>query len=156
MWQPGREGINFPLMPWYEALDQPAAAQMQHGRWLLESRPLEGRIPADDVIVTDAIETAVPGRGRYTLMATRAADGAWAMVYTPSCRPFSVDLAVLSGTAVSAWWFNPRNGQADSFGTFPASGTRRFVPPTPGEMLDWVLVLDDASRGFSPPGSRTE
>jgi hypothetical protein len=29
-----------------------------------------------------------------------------------------------------------------------------FTPPTPGEALDWVLVLDDAAKGFPPPGSR--
>ena len=32
MWVPGREPINDPLMPWTEAIDQPGAAQMQHGR----------------------------------------------------------------------------------------------------------------------------
>jgi Protein of unknown function (DUF4038) len=29
MWQPGRQPINNPLMPWHEAIDQPGAAQMQ-------------------------------------------------------------------------------------------------------------------------------
>jgi hypothetical protein len=153
MWQPGRDPINFPLMPWYDALDQPGANQMQYGRWLLESRPLENRIPDDSVIVTDAVETAVPGAGRYRLKATRDAGGAWAMVYTPAGRPFSVDLEKLTGTEVRAWWFNPRDGSAEEMGVFPREGLRRFVPPAPGEMLDWVLVLDDAAKAFPPPGS---
>ena len=156
MWQPGRDPINFPLMPWYEALDQPGSGQMQYGRWLLESRPSESRIPDDSVIVTDAIESAVPGAGRYRLKATRDAEGAWAMVYTPSGRPFAVDLGKLSGDEVEAWWFNPRDGSAEAIGTFPSEGQRQFVPPAPGEMLDWVLVLDDASKGYPPPGTRRD
>ena len=55
------------------------------------------RIPDDSVIVTDEIATAVPGAGRYRLKATRDSGGAWAMVYTPSGRAFSVDLEKLSG-----------------------------------------------------------
>ena len=51
MWAPGRSPINNPLMPWYDAIDQPGAAQMQHARALLESRPFLTRIPDDDVIV---------------------------------------------------------------------------------------------------------
>ena len=154
MWQPGRDPINFPLMPWYEALDQPGAGQMQYGRWLLESRPLGKRIPDDSVIVTDAIATAVPGAGRYRLKATRDSGGAWAMVYTPSGRPFAVDLDKLSGDEVKAWWFDPRDGSAEAIGSFPCEGQREFAPPAPGEMLDWVLVLDDASRAYPPPGTR--
>ena len=34
----------------------------------------------------------------------------------------------------------------------PNTGTRRFVPPDPGEQLDWVLVLDDAAKNYPPPG----
>ena len=154
MWQPGRDPVNYPLMPWYEALDQPGSGQMQHGRWLLESRPSDNRIPDDSVIVPDEIATAVPGAGRYRLKATRDAGGAWAMVYTPSGRPFTVDLEKLRGDAVRAWWFDPRDGSAAEIGSFPREGHRRFVPPTVGEMTDWVLVLDDASRGFAAPGRR--
>jgi len=156
MWQPGRDPVNFPLMPWYEALGQPGSSQMQYGRWLLESRPAGSRIPDDSVIVNDAVETAVPGAGRYRLKATRDSGGAWAMVYTPSGRSFSVDLEKLSGDEVRAWWFNPRDGSAEVLGTFPRAGQREFVPPAPGEMLDWVLVLDDASKGFPPPGARED
>jgi len=34
------------------------------------------------------------------------------------------------------------------------TGERKFTPPTPGQELDWVLVLDDAAKGFPPPGAR--
>ena len=51
-----------------------------------------------------------------------------------------------------AWWFNPRDGSAALMGEMPGREDERFVPPTPGEALDWVLVLDDASADFPPPG----
>jgi len=54
---------------------------------------------------------------------------------------------------VKAWWFNPRDGGATPIGEFPNSGEREFAPPGAGEFLDWVLVLDDASKGYPPPGS---
>lgn len=78
------------------------------------------------------------------------------MVYTPSGRSFSVDLEKLSGDEVKAWWYNPRDGKAEVIGTFAGTGQREFVPPSAGEMLDWVLVLDDASQGYPPPGTRRE
>ena len=55
---------------------------------------------------------------------------------------------------VSAWWFNPRTGTATAIGTFTNEGERAFTPPDRGEMLDWVLVLDDESKKYPPPGTR--
>jgi hypothetical protein len=154
MYAPGRSPISRPLMPWSEALEQPGARQMRHGRALLESRPFLTRVPDPDVIVAGAVPTAMPGAGRYRFVATRAADGAYAMVYAPVGRPFAVRLDRVSGEKIRAWWFNPRDGSAMPIGEFPAVGERLFSPPDAGEMLDWVLVLDDASRGFPPPGAR--
>jgi hypothetical protein len=31
-------------------------------------------------------------------------------------------------------------------------GDREFTPPANGEMIDWVLVLDDAAKNYPPPG----
>lgn len=154
MWAPGRTGINNPLMPWYDAINQPGAAQMQHARALLESRPFLTRVPDDDVIVTDPIPTSVPGTGRYHFAATRDQSGSYAMVYAPVGRPFSVRMAKLTGPTVTAWWFNPRTGSATMIGSFANTGERTFTPPDAGEMIDWVLVLDDASKGYGPPGAR--
>ena len=38
-------------------------------------------------------------------------------------------------------------------GNFANSGEREFPPPNPGEHLDWILVLDDAAKGYPPPGA---
>lgn len=148
----GRKPVNSPLMPWYEAVDEPGAAQVCLGRCLLESRPLANRVPDDDLLVTAEVPTLVPGAGTRRFVATRDRAGAYAMVYVPVGRPFKVLMDKLSGAEVKAWWFNPRSGEAAPAGRFPNSGAREFLPPTPGELLDWVLVLDDASKGFLPPG----
>ncbi len=152
MWQPDRNPINNPLMPWREAIEQPGAAQMKYGRRLIESRPFLTRIPDDELIVVDRVPTSVPGSGRYRFVATRDLDGTYAMVYAPVGRPFRVRMEKLRGTRLTAWWFDPRTGTATRIGEFSNQGEREFIPPAPGEMLDWVLVLDDAERGYPPPG----
>ena len=153
MWAPPREPVNAPLMPWFEAIDQPGAADMQHGRALMESRPFLTRIPDPEIIAASPVATSVPGTGRYHFASTRDASGSYAMVYAPVGRPFSVRMSAITGPSVKAWWFNPRTGEAVSVGTFPNTGDRTFMPPDAGEMIDWVLVLDDASKGYPPPGA---
>ncbi|HAB19575.1 MAG TPA: glycoside hydrolase family 140 protein [Verrucomicrobiota bacterium] len=154
MWAPGRAPINDPLMPWSEAIQQPGAGEMQYARWLLESRPFLTRVPDPDIVVTDRVATSVPGAGRYYFAGTRDTDGTYAMVYAPVGRKFKVRMDKISGPKVKAWWFNPRTGEATAVGEFPNSGEREFNPPNPGEMLDWVLVLDDAGKNYAPPGTR--
>ena len=151
-WKPGVVPINDPLMPWTEAVDQPGANQMIHGKRLIESRPFLSRVPDDSLIVTDRVATSVPGAGRYRFVATRDTDGSYAMIYAPIGRKFKVRMDKISGQSIKAWWFNPRDGKATSIGDFTDKSDREFTPPNPGEQLDWVLVLDDASKNYPPPG----
>ena len=64
--------------------------------------------------------------------------------------------AIVRGTLYErdyeATWFNPRTGEATVIGEFPNAGERAFTPPDKGELLDWVLVLDDAAQKSPPPG----
>ncbi|MCW5554936.1 MAG: glycoside hydrolase family 140 protein [Verrucomicrobiae bacterium] len=152
MWSPGRSPINHPLMPWREAIEQPGAIQMQHGKNLVLSRPFLTRVPADSIIVTDRVPTSVPGAGRYRFVATRDVSGSYAMVYAPVGRTFKVRMDKITGAKVKAWWFNPRTGSAEVIGEFANTGERAFTPPEPGEQLDWVLVLDDAAKKYPAPG----
>jgi hypothetical protein len=157
VWQmsdPSRPPVNNPLMSWREAIDQPGAAQMQHARALMESRPFLTRVPDQTIIVTGPVPTSVPGAGRYEFTATRDASGSYAMVYAPAGRRFTVRMSAVTGSRVKAWWFNPRTGKASSIGTFANAGERSFTPPDNGEALDWVLVLDDEAKHFGPPGTR--
>lgn len=78
----------------------------------------------------------------------------YAMVYAPVGRAFKVRMDKVSGPVVKGWWFNPRTGEATAIGEFPNTGEREFTPPDKGEMLDWVLVLDDAAKQYPAPGTK--
>ncbi len=154
-WTPERKPVNNPLLDWHQAIKQPGALQMKHGRALIESRPFLTRVPDQEIIVPDRVETAVPGAGRYEFVATRDGDRTYAFVYVPAGRPFTVHMDAVHGTKLKAWWFNPRDGKATSIGTFAALGEKTFVSPEPGEATDWILVLDDAGANYAPPGSKS-
>jgi hypothetical protein len=156
MWAPGRVPVNNPLMPWYDAIEQPGGSEMQYARQLLESRPFLTRVPDDDVIVAGSVPAGMPGSGRYHFAATRDERGSYAMVYAPVGRPFAVRMNKITGPDVIGWWYDPRNGHTSRIGTVSNRGERTFTPPEPGEMIDWVLVLDDASKKFGLPGARPQ
>lgn len=151
IWQfysPKHPPISSARTPWTEAMDLPGAWQMLNVRRLLLSRPFLTRIPDQQLVAGN-----VPD-GPDHVQASRADDGAYAFLYLPTGRPVEVDLSRLSGERVRAWWFDPRTGEAREAGEFARQGTRTFTPPGPqGRGNDWVLVLDDASRAFGPPGS---
>jgi hypothetical protein len=155
MYDPAKKNhkaVNSPLMPWQQALDQPGAAQMIHARRLLESRPFLTRIPDDSILVTAEVPTSIPGAGSRRFVATRNAEGSYAMIYAPVGRTFAVHMDVIKGTRARAWWYNPRTGTATEIGEVNANGTREFTPPDVGEQIDWVLVLDDAAKHYPAPG----
>ena len=154
MYAPDKNPVNRPLMPWYEAIDQPGAGQMMYGRLLMESRPFISRIPDNSIIVNDKIISSVPGNGLYRYVATRDEAGTYAMIYVPVGRKFSVRMDAIKGKDVVAWWFNPRNGEAKEIGKYPNTGPQTFDTPAPGENLDWILVLDDASKKYPAPGTK--
>ncbi|MBS1855683.1 MAG: glycoside hydrolase family 140 protein [Acidobacteria bacterium] len=143
MYAPGRQPVNGPLFYWYEAIHRPGAAEMQYVRALLESRPYLSRVP-DQGLIVDALT------GADHIVATRG-EG-YAMVYSPQGRKFTVRLGMISGSQVRAWWYNPRDGAAKEAGAWENRGAREFVCPSEGFGSDWVLVLDDAARGFGAPG----
>ena len=100
------------------------------------------------------VPTSVPGAGRYRFVATRDIEGTCAMVYAPVGRSFRVRMDTITGARVRGWWYNPRNGRATEIGMFDNRGEQDFSPPDPGEMADWVLVMDDAAKDYPAPGTR--
>ena len=108
MWQPDKGPVNDPLMPWYEAIDQPGAGQMQFGRRLMESRPVLGRVPDDSLIVHDRVATSVPGAGRYRFVGTRDRGGA------------VCDDLRAAGPAVRGGYDQDRRGEGDCLVVQPA------------------------------------
>jgi hypothetical protein len=112
--------------------------------------------PGGEAPNVPVVPTSIPGAGRYRFVATRDIEGTYAMVYAPVGRSFRVRMSAISGPKVAAWWYNPRNGQATAIGTFDNTGEGEFTPPDKGEMIDWVLVLDDAAREYPAPGTRKQ
>ncbi len=128
---------------------------MRHVRALFESRPFLSRIPDQALIAPDsggaaagAVDPALDHAG-----ATRDRDGGYAFVYLSAGSPVTVDLERLSGDTIRAQWYDPREGTATPAGECLRAGTRRFAPPTGGPGQDWVLVLDDAARGYPAVGA---
>ena len=145
--------INGPLKSWRVGLDNPGAAQMQFCKRLIESRPFLTRIPDMSLVVSDAVSTSVPGAGTRRFAATRDVDGTYAFVYFPIGRAATIDLGRLNAEFLRAYWYDPRTGAVEKIGEFKNDGKRTFEPPTLGEDLDMVLVLDSASKNYPLPGT---
>jgi hypothetical protein len=132
---------------WQAGLKGAGSQDMARMQTLFRSRPWYDLVPDQDH------QVVVDGLGEFNgldyLAAARAADGGTVMAYMPSARTVTVYLTKLAGKAAKVWWFNPRNGSVNLAGEFPITGKHQFTPPGDG---DWVLVLDDASRGLGAPG----
>jgi hypothetical protein len=140
-------------MPWKEAMQMPAGAQMQYLRALIESRPMLARIPDQWLLVNDPMGTT------DRIQACRASDGSYAFIYTASGTKLRIRLVdriyeKLSGTTIKAYWYDPRLGTSTHIEDFPKAESRAFTPPSSGRGNDWVLVLDDASKNFPAPGTK--
>lgn len=134
---------------WRDALSAPGATQMRHLRALMESRPMLTRLPDQALIVGDA------GKGVARIQATRDAEGSYAMVYLPGAgQSVTVDTSHLSAARLKVWWYDPRTGKATAEKGEPQGG-EKITFRAPGTGPDWVLVLDDAARGYPPPGRGT-
>jgi len=94
-------------------------------------------------------DSGLVGESDYAT-AARTSDGHTVMIYVPTFRTLTVNMTSVSGTKVTAWWYNPRDGSATKFGTYITSGSQDFTPP---DANDWVLVLDDAAIPFTPPAA---
>jgi len=139
--------VCFARTPWRQAMQLPGAAQVQHLRALIESRPYLTRIPDQSLLASD------PGASTDHVQATRDSRGRYAFVYSASGKPFTADLSELTGTTITIHWFDPRTGISRFGGYTSRQKVREFTPPSSGYGCDWVLVLDDLSCDFPDPGS---
>ena len=136
-----------PAPPWKEALQLPAASQMQHLRALIESRPMLTRIPDQWLIANDYLGPPSVCRAcRGRMAGTR-------FIYTATGRKLKIrqidgPYPKLSGKTIRAWWYDPRTGSATAIGEFEKTGFHDYTPPSSGAGNDWVLVLDNASKNF--------
>lgn len=147
----------FANVHWKDALNAPGASQLIHLKNLLYSRPLAGKSEANDIIVNG------PTSDNDKTIALKG-DG-FVFCYLPTGRPVNVALPATHFDSAKAWWYNPRDGKAISIGDFNSAEAVTFTPPgisatmdwlKSGRGCDWVLVIDDAKKGFSAPGTSTQ
>jgi hypothetical protein len=120
---------------WEDALNAPGAWQMRFLRRLMESMPMNGRVPAQEILVDNH------GEKYHYQIATKGA--CYALVYTYMGDEIKVYMGVLEGEMIEASWFNPRNGAMRAIETFENNGVQTFDPPGDvKEGNDWVLVLE--------------
>jgi hypothetical protein len=98
--------------------------------------------------------TVIGGYGTYDqedyITCMREATGKTVIAYIPNgTMTPTVDMTQISGSAANAWWYNTQNGAATLIGSYTTTGSQVFMPP---DTNDWVLVLDDASQNYPPPG----
>lgn len=136
-----------PRTPWMQAVDLPGAWDMLHVRRLLLSRPFLGRTP-DQTLLDGGTED---GMGHQ--QATLGKDGAYAFVYSPTGSTIRLKTDKLSGETLTCSWFNPRTGETQKIGDRKKSEKiLELTPPGKTERgNDWVLIVDDTSKGFFGP-----
>ena len=148
LWAPGRKPELGANTPWYDALDHPGSFQMGHLRRLFESRPWQKLEPAQEIV----LGPNAPGDG--FVRAALASDHSFAMVHCPRGEGIAVDQSRLGALDVTSWWFDPRYGTAYRIHQGVGTGLQFFTPPTSGRGNDWILVIEDSSRSFPPPGTK--
>lgn len=129
-----------------DRLETDGARAMTHLKTLMLSRPFFERVADQSLLVGGE------GEKYDRVLVTRGAGYLFAYTYTG--REFTLKLGTLSGTTLNVAWFNPRTGETTAAGTVANTGNSAFNPPgEPAAGNDWVLVLDDAARGFKPVGT---
>ena len=140
---------QWPFYPgWQAEMWDAGATTIANVIKLIRTRPWWNCVPdAGHAVVISGYGTS--GTIDY-IACTREAAGKTIMAYIPqdTMTP-TVDMTKISGSTANAWWYNPRTGVATAIGTYSTVGTRTFTPP---DSSDWVLILDDASQNYGPPG----
>jgi hypothetical protein len=112
-----------------------------------------GRVPDQGLIAGEVSTKAVE-----RIEAIRGGDSSWAFVYLPAGQTkVEVETRKLSGKTLNAWWYDPRKGEVVQQDIFQKPDGRVFTVPDMNvavDQADWVLVLDDASKGYGAPGGQ--
>jgi Protein of unknown function (DUF4038)/Putative collagen-binding domain of a collagenase len=146
VWHFNGPGLHPSPVTWRQALDSPGARSMSHLRELMATLPWWLLAPDLD----NAFLVGGRGPENAHAVAARAADGSFAIVYLPTRREITVDLAKLAGPEVVARWYDPADGRFFAVGgsPFPATGRRRLQPERDRNRSgfdDWALILESGS-----------
>lgn len=135
MYTIGREPVNLPLRPWEKALGLPMANQVKHLKNLMLSLPYFSRIPDQTLVATLQTDD-----DSY-VAATRDQAWAYALIYFPTGKPVSLNLASLKSNRLKTSWYDPRTGAVFPGPSVTKSSKVPITPPSHGPGNDWVLIL---------------
>jgi len=137
-----KEGTN---LTWQSQLGSPGSvAEEELGR-LFQSREFWLLVPD----VRNTVMTAGYQSGPNLAVDAKTSDNHTVIAYIPTQNTVTMAMNNISGSVANAWWFNPSNGVPAFIASYYTTGTKTFTPP---DTNDWVLVLDDASQNYPPPG----
>ena len=136
MLTPGDPTANYAAsLDWRTAQNAEGAAQVHFLKDLMLTQPSYfDRVPDQSLVAGKNGE-----RYEY-VVATRGPE--FALFYTYTGRPFSVNMGKIAGNDVDAQWYNPRDGSYTPIGKMVNREIAEFTPP--GQTAngnDWVLVL---------------
>ncbi|TIQ36044.1 MAG: DUF4038 domain-containing protein [Mesorhizobium sp.] len=137
VWHFGGPGILPAETTWQKALDSPGARSMQILHEYFSS------IKWWDLEPDTGNDLLIAGQGNYhaRTIAARTRDGSLAVLYIPTGRGVTLDLARLAGPQVSARWIDPSTGRSDPAAGSPFSAGARYFAPPKGNHADWILEL---------------
>ena len=124
IWQmhtPAYEAVLGSNLFYKEAMELNGANQMKFVRRLLESRPFLDRVPDQSLVVENNLFAG------ERIQATHGKD--YAFIYTAQGRAITVNMGKISGTKITASWYNPRNGVSKEAGSFDNKGQQKFTAP---------------------------
>jgi GNAT superfamily N-acetyltransferase len=140
IWHFDGPGIYPVATSWREQLDSPGARSM---RVLLDvvATTEWWRLEPD---TENALLVGGTGGNSARALAARARDGSFALVYTPTNRPITLDLSRLAGPLVGASWRDPSSGEVNAIEGSPFTRELRTFLPSRRELFgdnDWILEL---------------
>jgi hypothetical protein len=134
---------------WETHIDTVGVTQLAIWKKFFSSLPWQDLVPDQDhKVVTSGLGTYGTLDTRVSqsdyCTAAKTSDGVYVIVYMPTARTITVNMARLKAPAHAAW-FDPTNGAYTKIPGGPVSnaGTRQFTPPGKNHegANDWVLVL---------------
>jgi hypothetical protein len=130
------------FMDWRAAMNDPAAGQMRALRRLFGRRPWYRLMPDQSVPASD------PGSGPFRVVAARARDNGFVIAHAPEGKPLSIHMDQVSGKAVKAQWYDPREHRIGVWRRravvghriVPHGGTIEALVPglSPGSSVVWL------------------
>ncbi|MFZ1788017.1 MAG: glycoside hydrolase family 140 protein [Saprospiraceae bacterium] len=133
------------IIGWERAAKSPAAYEMAFLKKLMLSRPYFSR-KVDQTIIASPIDSSY----QELMVAFRNEASSFAMIYLPQNKEVKIDFSKITGKLKYIWWYDPRTGSATSEKPRKGNKIETFIPPPSGK--DWVLVIDDAFKGYAAPG----